>query len=192
MRSVLLENPYALIPILFVCQLVLVTIWSRRRTRAAGRDAVAGLVVGALLIVVQAVVETDVERIESVCQAMALAVEEGVLDTLARHVSSDVAIEANGRVWDKAELLEQIGRGLDRWGVEELRLSQFEIEVDGDGAHASFQVRCRLIAPEMIVPNHVSRWRLQFAREDESWKVRDIQLARTRWMPFDSLGDLLR
>ncbi len=192
LQAILFENEYVLIPLLFVVELVLLGIWSRRRTPVAGRIAAGGLVVGPLMLMVQAVVETDAERIEDVCRSMALAVEDGDVTSIARHLSGEMRIETGVRTWDAAELLDRVRRRLALWDVEEGKLSKFETLVDGDRAEVEFQARCRLVTPEMIVPNHVSRWRLEFRREGDRWKIDDVRPLPTRWMPHESLDGLLR
>ena len=191
-QSILFENPYALLPFLIPAALVLVWTWDRRRTRLTERLAIGGIATIAILVVLQAVVVTDRERVRRVCEALAGALCDGDLRALATHVSDDFRIESGDRVWHKSDFLFHCEDTLSVWDIDEVRLRRFNISIDGDLATAKFQAVCRLISADIMVARHVSGWKIELVPAGESWRVRAVVPVRSRSLPYDSLADLPR
>lgn len=192
MRALLFENPYALIPLLLVIDLGAIWYWSRRRTRRTGRTAIGALLASAALVVLQWVVVTDRERVVGVCRAMASAAGRGDVDAFAELVSDD--FQWSGRddaEFGKAELVEAFRRGFKQWNVEEERVSQVNVSVDGERATVAFSVSCRLISDEIMIRWHTSRWRVDLTQRDRDWVVTNVAPVRTLVFPFDTLGDVI-
>jgi hypothetical protein len=123
---------------------------------------------------------------------MADAVEQGDVEVLASHLSVQFRIEDGDKYWNKSAVVDRIRRALSsRWDVQEERLSAIEISIEGGLATVAFQATCRLVTSEMVIPRHVSLWRLTMAKEEGTWRVTNAEPIRTRWVPFDSLADLL-
>ncbi len=192
LSSLLFESPWTVVPGLALVEMVLLANWNRRRTRRTARIAIAGLAAIPLSVALQVLVVTEGERIARACREMASAIAAGDVAAIGHHVSDSFVVTARGGPNDKPELLDRAKATLTRWDVEEEWLRGVEVEVTGDKADVTFQSVCRLITNQGIIPRHVSRWRLRFAREGDTWKVVDVQPLRGRWMPFDSLADLLR
>ncbi len=191
-RSILFESPLKLILVLLVVEFVFLQVWSRRRTRRTGWLAVGGLIAIPLLLAVQYLVVTEHERITRVCETLADAVGDGDALAFARHIAVDFSVERGERHWDKAELMEDFQRVLTRWDVQEERLSGFEIEVRDHSAVASFRASCRLISTDLMVPYHVSYWRLAFAKRDGAWRVTHVQRVSSDREPRGLAPDLFR
>lgn len=192
LTSILFENPYALIPILVATDLVLVQLWNRRRTPRTGRLAMIALIASPLLVVIQAVVVTDAENIRAFCRRLATASVRGDLVQLDACIANDFRVSVRNREWTKEDLMDAIRRAADYWTIEEERLSGFGLIIEGTSATAEFQATCRLISDAVMIPRHVSKWRLQLVRRDGTWRVTHIQPIRTRFFPFDNLTDVLR
>ncbi len=191
-RSIMFESPWALVPILVFIELVLLQIWQWRRSVLTGRLAAGGLAAIPLLIVLQVVVVTDAERIRSLCRRMAAAVGRGDIPGLGGHIADGFHAEIRGETWGKTELLAGAKRALTRWDVQEERLGGFEIDLEDDEARVNLRATCRLITEMGIIPRHVSFWRLTLRRTNGSWEVVHVKPIRSRWMPYDTLEDLLR
>lgn len=191
-RSILFEAPYTLIPILVGVELVLLGIWSRRRTPLTGRMALGGLIAIPLLVAAQFLVVTEQERIIRLCRELAKAVGQADIAAIGPHISEDFQVRCGDRLLEKSELLDEVERVLAKWDVEEERLGAFEIVVHGEAATSAFQATCRLISNDLEVPRHVSRWRIKLAKTDAAWQVTHIQPVATALSPYDSLLDLLR
>jgi hypothetical protein len=191
LQSIFLEEPLYLAPPLVLIELCLLSWWSRRRTRTAGQSAVAGLIAMPLLLAAQFAIVTENERLREVCHTLASAVEMGDIDTVGSCVSPDFSVSARSGVWDKKAALERMKTGLDRWDIEDAGLSDFVIQADSHRATVEFQAVCRLVSAEVILPRFVSRWRLQFSRENGNWRVTSLRPIPSRWMPYESLDELL-
>ena len=189
-RFVLFESPYSLIPILVGLEIVLLHFWSRRRTPLTGWTAVGGLIAIPLLVAVQILVVTDRERIIRICRELAKATAQADTTALGRHIAANFAINSPGRVSNKAGLLDEFERILSKWDVEEERLSAFDVAVDGHTARATFHATCRLISNDLMIPRHVSKWKLEFAKLDTVWLVTHIRPSSTPPWKRGSLPDL--
>jgi hypothetical protein len=153
-----------------------------------------GFVVFPLLILLQALVVTDRERLVSICQAVARAVQHGDVAGVAEYVSPQFTNEDSrgGRSIDKALLIETLEQLLSRYDVEEPRLRQFEVEVDGAEAVVCFSASCRIITPDQIIAPMGSAWELTFARSEGRWRVIDIRPRPTPLFPYERLSDIPR
>ncbi len=193
-QALFLEQPLLLVPLLVVVQLVLIGVWSKRRTLLTRRLMLGGLVVFPLLLALQALVATDRERLEARCQAMSRAVQSGDLEALADHVSESFAAEGarEGTPIDKAGLIALLQRVLHTYSVEEARLSRFEFQVTGDRATVSFTASCRLITPNEVIPHFPSQWELDFVLSEQQWLATDIRPQPSRFLPYRRLGDIPR
>lgn len=192
LSATVFESPWTLVPAFVALEMVLLAVWQRRRTPWTGRAAAAGLAAIPLSVAAQALVVTDAEHIERLCRDVASAVARGDLAALRGQLSDQFAAAGTGEELGKSELLDRARRALQRWSVEEQRLSDFHTEVHADRATVTFQVSCRLTTDDRVVPRHVSRWRLTAHSTGGVWKVTGLRPVRSRLLPYDSLGHLLR
>jgi hypothetical protein len=153
-----------------------------------------GFVVFPLLILLQALVVTDRERLVSICHAMAQAVQKGDVGGVAEHVSPQFLNQdpQGGRSIGKVQLIETLEQLLSRYDVEEPRLRQFEVEVAGAEAVVRFTASCRIITSDEIIAPMGSAWELSFARAEGSWRVIDIRPRPTPLFPYRRLSDIPR
>jgi len=189
-QSIFLKDPYLLVPFLVVTTLILVWLWDQRRTRLTARLAIGGIASIPVLTVVELIVVTDRERVRSVCEALAGAVNDADLTAFADLVWEGFRIGSGDRAWNKADLLAQCEKTLSKWDIDEACLSRFEITVTDGTATASFQATCRLISADFMVPRYVSTWDAAFVRQEGSWLLSAVSPRRSHTFPFDSLSDL--
>ena len=192
LRSILFESPLKLILLLLLVEFVLVQVWSRRRTPRAARVAVGGLVAIPVLLVIQFLVVTEQEQITRTCRLLAGTVGNADIAAFAARVSRDFSVTRGDRRWGKAELMEDLKSVLTQWDVQEERLSGFEIEVDGDSAVANFRASCRLVSADILVPYHVSFWRLSFEKRRDVWRVTHVQRVSAGGEAWGPAPDLIR
>jgi len=190
----LFERPLLLVPVLVAVQLVLIGVWSRRRTRGARRVMFAGFIAFALLVLLQALVVTDRERLVASCWALARAVQAGDVEAFADHVSENFATEGLHReaTVGKEGLTEWLEQVLHTYSVEEPNLRQFQIEVTGDRALVRFTATCRIITPQEVVSRYPSAWEFDFGWSERRWQVTDIRPQPTRLFPYRRLADIPR
>ncbi|MFQ5489980.1 MAG: nuclear transport factor 2 family protein [Phycisphaerae bacterium] len=194
MKSFLLESPWLLVPTLVVIQFVLVAIWSRFRTLRWRRTMLAGFLIGPLLVLAQAWIQTDAERLTAICRQMADAVEAVDPPGFAQYISE--GFRAAGRPGqdglDRQELLDQLSQLLNVYRIEQPRLRGFVVQVDGDQATVRYAATCRVIAPDQVLPLVTSAWELIFARRNGQWRVVDLHPRSTPTFPFTSLDEIPR
>lgn len=193
-QALLFERPLLLVPALAVIQLVLIGVWSNRRTDLSRRIMVAGFLVFALLVVVQKLVVTDRERIEEHCHALARAVQRGDVPAVGRLVADDFLSEQGGNrsPWNKKRFLDLLQQLLTRYDIEEADLKNVQVEVEGDRGVARFAAVCRVVTPEAIEYPPLSTWEVTFGRRDSLWRVVEIRLRPTPLFPFRYLADIPR
>ena len=191
-KSILFENPYLLIPILFGIEFVFVAAWNLRRSRLTGRLAVGGLILFPLMVVVQWMVVTDAERVRAACDRVVRAVVDGDVRAVADRIAGDFRYDSRGESWDKVAVVDRIEQALTRWDVSNCSLSQFEVTEDDGGMRSSFQVTCRMSSMEAAIPAFPSRWELGWRVTDDACEITEIKPIRTQWMPYDRLDEVLR
>lgn len=172
--------------------MILLHLWSRRRTVLTGRMAVAGLAAIPLLVAVQLLVTTDRERIIAICGELARAAGQADVMAFGGHISEDFQIVEGQRVWGKAELLDAFEQVLRRWDIEEERLGKFETVVSGDSAETTFRATCRLISNDLMVPRHVSKWELSLVKIEGKWRVTHMKPPAGRGRHYDLLPGIGR
>lgn len=182
-----LESRIALLVLAAFVEFWLLWAWARRRTRRTRRLALGGLLAAPLLVVVQALVVTERERIVAVCHKLARAVEAGDVDGFGAHIADGFA---DGSI-DRDRLLASLTRALARVRVEEARLSGFKLSVDGARGQVDFQAGCRLVAADFIDGRVLSRWKLSFVLLGGEWRVIAIQPVPTPTFPYQSLRETL-
>jgi len=190
-QALLFERPLLLVPVLVACQLLLIHFWSKYRTRTTMRLMLVGFVVFPLMVLLQAVVTTDRERLVQVCRAMAEAVESADTHAFSGFVSDDFALSGDSAAdLAKEDLVKKLERFLMTYDIEDARLRQFEIQVDGERATVVFTAHCRVVASEVITPGSVSKWQCRFQREGDSWRMIHVEPRPTPLFPFSRLRDI--
>jgi hypothetical protein len=154
-------------------QFILLTVWSRRRTELSRKVMLVGLVVFPLLVLIQALVVTDRERLTSVCESLARAVRDADVDAFDDHLVDGFRFDGEvlGRSLDRATTRERLEHTLTRYRIEDPRLSHFEIEIDGVRATVRFTARCRVVSAERIQPSLSTSWELTFHKTADRWLV---------------------
>lgn len=184
MISLLFESPWTLSFLAAAVCLILLVLW--RRTGSPGRRKafLIAVVASVALLVLQAIVVTDRERIMSQLDALAEAVERVDLPQIDRAIDADYT---DGRD-DRGRLLATIHERLTRYTIRGARLSAFDITVDGGDATVRFRCVCDLAGGEAPGGTTVSRWEVRLVRRDEGWRVRSIRLLQLNSIDMTGLG----
>lgn len=195
MFRVLFEWSWGTLGVLLAAAVVALTVWRRRRTRGAGRAAFVTLTAIPVWVGVQAWVVTDGERIAGLCRDVADAAARAEAAAVAARFADVITVGRRGEQWSREELTDAVHRALTVWKIEEPRLRRLRVEMDDEHpllATASFEVVCRLVGPELLLPRHVSGWRLRLDKSEGTWRVTEVYPVRSEWFPFDSLTEALR
>jgi len=163
----LFESPLQLLVALVLVEAVVATVWWFRPGRRTSALVIAGLLVGAILLIIQHLVVTDRERIERLLDELALAVDCEDLPTLTAAI--DEQYHADGL--DKPHLLEQIQTAFAQADIDDVRLLDVRVHVDRDTAEVHLRVHCRVRAPDWPYDYHLSAWDLRLARRAGGWRV---------------------
>ncbi|MCP4248972.1 MAG: nuclear transport factor 2 family protein [bacterium] len=181
-----------LVPLLAVALFLLLVYWARRRTQAARRILAVGFAVAALLVVVQALVVTDRERLVQVSRDLADACRRADLEAFAAYVSPGFQSDPGAGTWDREALVGNLERILHRYQIEELSLRSFEFDLDESPAVVRFAATCRIITTEQIIGHIFSRWELHFEPGPQGWRVVNIRPIPTPMFPYRRLTDFSR
>jgi hypothetical protein len=185
-RNVLLESPLKLMATIIMVEAALATVWWFRPGRVESWVVVGGLVVGAVLLVVQHVVVTDREQIEQILRDLALAVDCEEVDTVL--AAMDDRCDVDGM--DKRQLAERLRSAFEHSDIDEVKILESDVTVEGDTAKVFIRVHCRVRSPEVPYDYHLSAWDLRFVRRGNRWLISQVKHSRDR--EGFSAGDLLR
>jgi len=192
LQSLLFERPVALSIVLLATLLVMSVIWSRRRTRGSRNTLLACLAAAPMLLVLQAVVRTDRERIIALCDDVAAAVELGDVNAFAAHIADDFLAGAGTHApVTRDDLLAGFNDAVTRYHPEDIRLGQLEVTVDGDAATVELVATARVSISGSTLARVPSRWRLRLARRGDAWLIVEVEPVQTSTWPIRNLRDLL-
>ncbi len=162
----LLESWLKLLIAELVIGLVLLAV-CRRLARVPRWLLPGALFVGVGRFVLQALVETPAEHMRRVVRTVARAVDFGQLDVVSTHLSPRFAAWG----YDRNGALEYVRAQLDHYRVDEVRVSAFRIEREGDRAVVEFRGRARVSSEQSPVYPYLARWRVEMVREDNAWRI---------------------
>lgn len=186
------------LPLLLLAQAaalaVVLAVHRRCMTTRSRRMVWIALAVCAAQIAVQHLVVTSREELKALVRTLAEAVEDGDVPAIGRHLADriDVAYDEAGRVprdegfrggddrrtrdLDKDEFLAATREQLQRYDVNEVRLSQFRVRLAGEAGTVAFQAMCDVrgdhSAPLYQTP---SEWELGCTRTPAGWKIERIR-----------------
>lgn len=177
-----------LLVVLVAIQFVLICIWSWRRHRLAARLVWVGFASMPLLGMLNVFVVTPREQVVQTCHDLADMLEGGDVVAIGRHLADDLVVE--GRT--KEQLLDRLGDVLTRRRVENLRLTGFSVEFSRPNvAEAVFDATCSVRPSGAIYDRLMSRWRITFRRNGDSWRVCRVETLPAPFSPVRALRDLL-
>jgi len=169
-------------------QLVLIAVWSWRRSSVWSRVVWAGFVAFPALLVLSVVVVTPRERIVGLCRELTRLVEGGNVAAIGGHLADD--FEAAGL--DRDDFLERVTEALTNYRVTDARLSRFEVKFPQERVGiAEFQAVCWVRSADKYQDRLLSRWRLTFRGQGRDWKVRGIEALPTPLSPISNLRQCL-
>lgn len=182
----LLESPLKLLAGAILVEAVLATCWWFRPGRTTSWLVVGGPLLATVLLIVQHLVVTDRERIGQILDALALAVDCEDVDAIADALDEDY--EAEGM--DKEAFLARVESAFERAEIDEVKILNTKITVEGDAASVNLRAHCRIRASDWPYDYFPSAWLLRFVRRDDDWQVQHIR--QTKYEGGLAPGDLLK
>jgi len=144
------------------------------------------LILSSAMLLMQALIVTDRERVARVCSQLAAAVERADAAAFAEQVSERVSVRrARGDALDKDALMERFQRLREEYHVEEVRLRDMEIRVEGRSVVVELRATCRVVARSERYPSVTSRWRMRFDREGNEWRLTEVEHGRVEPLGID-------
>jgi len=165
------------LPLLLLAQAVALALVlaAHRKWRTVRSRRMVWLSLGccALLIALQHYVVTDREALRNMVRTMASAVEQGDVAALGKRFDDEISL---GGYLGKKDAIKHAHISLQRYDINEARVSGFHIEVTGDTATVAFQAVCDIQGvkenPYYSTP---TQWQLGCVRRDDGWKVRSAK-----------------
>jgi len=189
LQHIFLESRVLLFSVWIAVQLVLIGIWSWRRTRAANRAVWIGLVALPTLMLVSTVVHTGREKLMALCRTLAGQVERGEAGPIEARLADDF----NAAGLDRDAFAERLESAMERYGIGNVGLSRFEIEFDGsDRATVEVTASCHIRTADRFLSQVLSRWRVVFTRDQGEWRIITIEAVPTPLSPIRNLRDWIR
>ncbi len=184
----LFESPLQLLAVLILIEATLVTVWWFRSTPRNAWLIVGGLFVSAILLIVQQVVVTDREQIRQLLEDLALAVDCENIEPIAAATDEEFL----GDDMNKAKLLERVRTAFERAEIDDVRIMETRITLQGDSAEVYLRAHCRVRAPDWPYEYYISAWDLQMIRRGHDWRMISVHHRSEANLKAGDLVDLLR
>ena len=169
-RYHLLENPFYVLALLAMAELVIAGVWYSRRTRRLAVALLAPVTLAGLAVLLAAVVKTDREQIRDLSGQIAADIRAGRLDAAARVL--DDAYEGWGG--DKAQTV-AMGRGLlAGFHVTDMRIIWTTLEVESGRAQMQAQTIVSYNLPAMGEGRNALQWRLYWIKRPGGWRILQV------------------
>jgi hypothetical protein len=170
MTHLLFESPLQLLVAELGVALVLVW-WLRRSAGSARRPLIGYLVLAVALLVIQKLVVTDPEKIRTVAEELARAVDFGQMEIIRGHLAEDFA------AWglDRSEFVDFVHDRLEVYRVDEVWIGGTELAIDRDVGRIEFAARARVSTDQMGPQPYLGRWRLTLSRVGRGWRVNRVE-----------------
>jgi len=184
--ELLLESPYRLAILCALGCLVLLVLWRRTLSAARRKAFLAGVSVSAILLLLQAIVVTDRERIIALMNGLAEAVIEPDFERIERAIDPEYD---DGRR-TKSALMALIRDRLSGTTVERARLYGFEVDVRGERATTRFRAMSSGRVGDTPVVNIPSAWQVDLIRRGRQWTITAIRPTRVNLRDAGDLDDV--
>lgn len=185
----LLESLWFVAAAWVAAELLLIALWSWRRSRTWARAVWIGFAALPVLLAASSLVVTDRERIRAVCRDLADAVENSAPEVIERRLADD--FESEGL--DREAFIRRVRNALDRYKVWNVALHGLNVELlTDDAGKAEFRTTANVRGEGVVYEWFASRWRLGFARRGDGWLVTRVERLPDRGGSALRLDELFR
>ena len=183
------ERPGVLFAFLIASELALVGLWRWRGGRKPAQAVWIGLGAIPILLGASVWVVTPRERITRLCHELAHHVERGSAAAVEHHLHEH--FEAAG--YDRERLAERLEAALKRYRIDDVRLRHIEVSFrQPNTGVAQLDALCMVQSADVLYERIFSRWRVEFRRNGNKWRVMRIEALPTPLSPVRNLRDWLR
>lgn len=178
-RQLLFENLTLLLLVSALAMAVALAMHRRRYTEHSRRAVYITLVVCVCLVVLQHLVVTKREALQQRIKLLSAACDAGDLATIGESFAEQVRFGSpvKGVTVPRQAIIGMASLALQEYEVNEARVGNIQVKMQGDQAFVRFGVTCDLKGPEAAyrVP---SIWSLRCAYADGNWLVDQITEGR--------------
>lgn len=182
------ENFWTLIIALAVFQIVLIAVWSSRRTNRSRQVMLIGFALCVALPIISRLIVTDREQVAGICKTLVDLTELGDVKGIAKYVAED--FDADGI--DRDAFNEAVESTLTSVQVQDASIYNLNVTATGDEAEAQFGVSCKLVTASQVDYGVLSAWTVRFIKDGDDWKVVEVQPRETQAFPFNRLRQIIR
>ncbi len=181
-----LESPIRLGVFSFLFLSIVLLIRGRLSEKAARWSLPATLVLIPALFVVQHVVVTQREQIRGELGSFIAAIETRNEAAFSATLSGDYDNEGMNR----GAMLDYISGRLESMRVYDTRITNDDIEINGDAAEMDLLVAATVSVQGGIGDRHIGRWRIRWIHEPDGWKIVGISPRMIDMVQIGSLREL--
>jgi hypothetical protein len=179
LKAALFENPIYLYIILAITEIVLGSMWHRRRGRRRLAYLAIPIGLAVAIFALEALVVTDREYITDALREIASEVEtfdgQPRLEAASRYLDESVVVdfgpEAGGMNLTREQALLAARAVLERSPITNVRFMNLDVEVHAEAADARFATFIAFTSEELGPQNASVRWTLRWARRAGGWRI---------------------
>jgi len=172
LRELFFEDPFWIYVMLVAIELFLLIYWWRSSDNSKAKWLLIPILAGGLVFAVEALVETEREKLIKAVGTIAADVRNERLDVLESMISEDFKGNFRGRSLDKEESMELARESMNSHGVTGLEIKNIDVKIEEDGRRASMVVVTRLslryLGPRGSL---LLRWTLLWEKIEGHWYI---------------------
>jgi SnoaL-like domain len=141
----------------------------------------------AVLFIIQTIVVTERERILDRLDLFVQAIETPSPGALAAIIAANYESEG----MDRAAFLDALDRWLAHIDVYDTRYRRRDVDIHGDTAQMTLGAGATVHRDGGAGEMHVGRWRIDWVREQDEWRIRAIRVELIDAMPIEQMRPYL-
>lgn len=162
-KETLFGDPSTLYIVLAALELAFIVVWFYRRTPWTQRLLLAPVLLGGLVLGLDALVETDHEKIMATVKQMAADFEAGRMEDIGQYI--DESYNGFGGQ-SKAEVVERLNAEQGNRQIESIKVTSLDLQVNGRMAEMQVTTLIGLQGGQFPL-----RWRLTWIERDGTWRL---------------------
>lgn len=186
LQTLFFESPFWLGIFCFLGFAVVLLLRRRWTGNAARYSLPITLAVVVLLFLVQSLVTTQREEIQEATDALVVAVENKTVPAIRRVISPDYSSEG----MDSDAIVDSIESILQSVTVRGTQIARLDVIVEGDQAHMILGARATVSIRGAIGEFHTGRWRVEWRREGDAWKITSLRPEQIDGITIESMHAL--
>jgi len=171
LSQVLFENSLYTYLALAFGELILAAVWYERRTRLLGLLLIVPLVLAGVVFSLSAMVTTDRERIVHAAEAIVVDLQAGRRTALQTYLDDGFVGVYSGSRLDKPAAVKACFFEKQRYGITELSVVHTDVEVSGEKATMTAEVKMTMRATELGPVKTKVIFNLTWFKTAQGWRI---------------------